>query len=229
MKNRNFVIIAIVLVSVICLGVIGYAGYTDDLSVKGNISINNKAASEDFDNDIHFDTTASTMKATVTAMDIDTEVVGTTTKTVAADTDGVTVTVGPQENGDENDLLSIKVDAGVLNFEGDKGSFTYENAQGEKCFSFGFGYNVFDKFPQYDYSDMVATIPEPGHRYEAAFSADWPEERKLRVRVQIIDKYFGNLGIIFGFRDENTASVRMTKKAEAFLREYEGIMNATAR
>lgn len=120
MKNRNFVIIAIVLVSVICLGVIGYAGYTDDLSVKGNVSINNTAASEDFDNDIHFDTTASTMKATVTAMNIETEVVDTTTKTVDADTDGVTVTVGPQENGDENDLLSIKIDAGVLNFEGDE-------------------------------------------------------------------------------------------------------------
>lgn len=120
MKNRNFVIIAIVLVSVICLGVIGYAGYTDDLSVKGNVSINNTAASEDFDNDIHFDTTASTMKATVTAMNIDTEIVETVSKTVAADTDGVTVTVGPQENGDENDLLNIKVDAGVLNFKGDK-------------------------------------------------------------------------------------------------------------
>lgn len=119
MKNRNFVIIAIVLVSVICLGVIGYAGYTDDLSVKGNVSINNSAANEDFDNDIHFDTTASTMKATVTAMNIETEEVGTTTKTVAADTDGVTVTVGPQENGDENDLLSIKIDAGVLNFKDD--------------------------------------------------------------------------------------------------------------
>ena len=120
MKNRNFVIIAIVLVSVICLGVIGYAGYTDDLSVKGNVSINNSAANEDFDNDIHFDTTASTMKATVTAMNIETEEVGTTTKTVAADTDGVTVTVGPQENGDENDLLSIKIDAGVLNFKDDQ-------------------------------------------------------------------------------------------------------------
>lgn len=116
-----------------------------------------------------------------------------------------------------------------LNFYGDRGSFTYENAQGEKEFSFGFGYNVFDKFPQDNYSDMVATIPDPGHRYDAAFSADWPEERKLRIRVQIIDKYFGNLGIVFGFRDENTVSVRMSKKAEAFLREYEGIMNANAR
>ena len=122
MKNRNLVIIAIVLVSVICLGVIGYASYTDDLSVKGNVSINNSAANEDFDNDVHFVTDAGSMKATVTAKDInsDTEDATTTSKTVAADTDGVTVTVGPQENGDENDLLSIKVDAGILNFENDQ-------------------------------------------------------------------------------------------------------------
>ena len=121
MKNRNFVIIAIVLVSVICLGVIGYAGYTDDLSVKGNVSISNSAANEDFDNDVHFDTAAASMKASVTAKDItgENETTTTVSKTVAADTDGVTVTVGPQENGDENDLLNIKVDAGILNFEGD--------------------------------------------------------------------------------------------------------------
>ena len=120
MKNRNLIVIAIVLVSVICLGVIGYASFVDDLSVKGNVSINNSSANEDFDNDVHFDTTASTIKATAKAYNIDNETTETTTKTVAADTDGVTVTVGPQENGDENDLLSIKVDAGVLNFDGDE-------------------------------------------------------------------------------------------------------------
>ncbi len=120
MKNRNFVIIAILLVSVICLGVIGYAGYTDDLSVKGNVSISNAGANEDFDNDVHFDTGAAVMKATVIAKNVETEVTETTDKTVAADTDGITVTVGPQENGDENDLLSIKVDAGVLNFKNDQ-------------------------------------------------------------------------------------------------------------
>ena len=72
-------------------------------------------------------------------------------------------------------------------------------------------------------------MPEKGHKYDAAFSADWPEERKLRIRVQIIDKYFGNLAIVFGFRDENTVSVRMSKKAEAFLDEYEGVMNAATK
>ena len=116
-----------------------------------------------------------------------------------------------------------------LDLEGKVGRFTYENAQGEKSFSFGFGHNEFGKFPQRDYSDLVATVSEKGHMYDAAFSGDWPEERKLRIRVQIIDKYFGNLAIVFGFRDENTVSVRMKKKAEGFLKEYEGIMNAKAR
>ena len=115
-----------------------------------------------------------------------------------------------------------------LDLAGDKGSFTYENAQGEKCFDFGFGYNEFGKFPEEGYSDLVATVPAPGNRYDAAFSADWAEPRKLRIRVQIIDKYFGNLAIVFGFCDADTVSVRMKKKAEAFLAEYEGIMNATA-
>ena len=114
-----------------------------------------------------------------------------------------------------------------LSFSGNKGTFSYENAQGEKSFPFGFGHNEFAKFPQYDYADMVATVSKKGNCYDAAFSADWPEPQKLRIRVQIIDKYFGNLAIVFGFRDERTVSVRMAKAAEAFLSEYSGLMNAT--
>ena len=64
--------------------------------------------------------------------------------------------------------------------------------------------------------------------YDCAVSADWPEEQKLRLRVQIIDKYFGNLAILFGFRDKDHVSVRMEKCAEAFLKEYSGWMNARA-
>ncbi len=116
-----------------------------------------------------------------------------------------------------------------LDIQGDGGSFTYENARGEKCISFGFGRNVFEKFPQEGYSDLVGTVPVAGHRYDAACSADWPAAQTLRVRVQIIDKYFGNLGILFGFRDENTVSVLFEKKAEHFLDEYQGIVNAVAR
>lgn len=115
-----------------------------------------------------------------------------------------------------------------LDFSDNKGSFTYENAQGEKVMHFGFGHNIFHKFPQTGYSDLVGTVSVPGHMYDAAFSADWPSENTLRLRVQIIDKYFGNLSILFAFRDENTVTVRMQKQAEAFLNEYNGIINAKA-
>lgn len=116
-----------------------------------------------------------------------------------------------------------------LDFKGDEGSFTYENAQGEKCMRFGFGHNVFEKFPEEGYSDLVGSVYCPGNYYDAAFSADWPSENTLRVRVQIIDKYFGNLSMLFGFSDENTVSLRMEKKAEDFLTTYRGIANAKAK
>ena len=115
-----------------------------------------------------------------------------------------------------------------LEFEENEGKFHYENAQGVKCIPFGFGHNIFAQFPEEGYSDEVGNTVAPGHTYRAAFSADWPEERKLRIRVQIIDKYFANLAIVFGFRDENNVSVRMVKQAENFLNEYNGIMTASA-
>ena len=115
-----------------------------------------------------------------------------------------------------------------LDFEGDKGTFTYENAQGEKQMRFGFGHNVFAKFPEEGYSKEIGSVRCPGNYYDAAFSADWPADYTLRVRVQIIDTYFANLSMMFGFRDENTVTIRMEKKAEDFLNEYKGIVNAKA-
>ncbi len=104
---------------------------------------------------------------------------------------------------------------------GDKGVLTYENAQGVKSLPFGFGHNEFAKFPQEGYSDLIATVPEPGHMYDCATSADWPEERKLRIKVQIIDKYFGNMSMEFGFKGDEVG-IYMQKTAEAFLDEYQG-------
>lgn len=110
----------------------------------------------------------------------------------------------------------------------DSGVFHYENAQGVKAIPFGLGHNVLGQFPEEGYADLTVNTVAPGHTYRMAASADWPEEKKLRIRVQIIDKYFGNLAIVCGFRDARTVSVRMTKVAEDFLDEYSGVMMATA-
>ena len=126
------------------------------------------------------------------------------------------------------ELNSMGIKRFRLDFDGDQGCLCYENEQGEKSLPFGFGRNVFGKFPQEGYSDLIGTVSQPGHKYNCACSADWQEPRKLRIRIQIIDKYFGNLAMVFGFRDEKHVSVRMSKTAEAFLEEYQGIMNAKA-
>ncbi len=113
-------------------------------------------------------------------------------------------------------------------FSGNTGTFFYENAQGEKQMTFGFGHNVFAKFPEEGYSKEVGSVRCPGNYYDAAFSADWPADYTLRVRVQVIDTYLANLSMMFGFRDENTVTLRMEKKAEDFMEEYKGIVNAKA-
>ena len=84
------------------------------------------------------------------------------------------------------------------------------------------GYNEFGIFPEDGYSDMVGGAPCPGNKYQCACSAIWTEPKKLQIKVQIIDKYFGNGAWTFGFKD-NRVCLRMAKAAEAFMMEYEGL------
>ena len=83
------------------------------------------------------------------------------------------------------------------------------------------GYNEFGKFPEPGYADMTATVPAENHFYDCACSGAWAEDKKLRIKVQIIDKYFGNAAFTFSFKDSRV-TLRMIKNAEAFLEEYNG-------
>ncbi len=109
-----------------------------------------------------------------------------------------------------------------LSFEADGGIFRYTNAQGDKELRFGMCKNAFGYFPETGYSDEMGTVSKTGHMYKCAASAAWVEEKKLYLKVQIIDKYFGNLHIVFGFNKDNRLGLWMQKNAEAFLYEYEG-------
>lgn len=116
-----------------------------------------------------------------------------------------------------------------LEFGEENGRLIYQNAQGEKQLDFGMVKNSFGKFPQLGYSDDRGNVHEiNGFMYDCAASAGWIEEKKLQLRVQIIDRYFGSTVMTFGFRDEETAAVRMIKHAEDFLGEYDGWMAAHA-
>ncbi|MBQ6680076.1 MAG: serine hydrolase [Lachnospiraceae bacterium] len=116
-----------------------------------------------------------------------------------------------------------------LEFAGTGGALVYENAQGEKRLEFGRKENRFVKFPEYGYSDSHGNLHRmSGFRYDAAVSAGWIEEKKLQLRVQVIDRYFGLLVITIGFKDPDHVSICMKKAAEDFFDTYEGWLYASA-
>lgn len=114
-----------------------------------------------------------------------------------------------------------------LEFDGNGGGqFGFTNAQGDKAIAFRMCENAFGAFPQEGYADEVGTVKTKGHFYRCAASAAWIEPKKLFLKVQIIDKYFGNLGITIGFDGSGKAGLYCAKSAEDFLNEYEGFAEA---
>ncbi len=92
MKNRRNVVIAFLLIAVLCLGV-GFAAVSDDLQAYGTMSVTGSDLQDDFNAAVHF-------------------------ANPAADTTGVTATVGADANGDADDKLTITVPAGVFTTQG---------------------------------------------------------------------------------------------------------------
>ena len=105
MKNRRFVIIAIVLVAVLCLGV-AFAALVDDLSIGGSLDVDNEIANADFNNDVHFDTSDAKIPSAELPLSAK---AGSNVKLEIQDVEG-----------DKNDHLSVTVPAGVLNFTGEE-------------------------------------------------------------------------------------------------------------
>lgn len=114
-----------------------------------------------------------------------------------------------------------------LNFTSkDEGVFKYENEQGVKEIGFGINKNVFGKFPELGYSDEAGGVRTTnGFMYNCATSLIFSEEKKIKLKVQIIDRYFGNFTATFAYKD-NSCTVRMIKTAEDFLDKYQGEMYA---
>lgn len=101
-------------------------------------------------------------------------------------------------------------------------TWTYENEQGQKSLQCGVNKNCFDKFPQYGYSNEIGGVKTTdGYLYDCASSAAWIEKEKLGIKIQIIDKYLGNIMATFSFKDSFCA-VKLIKHAESFLDEYQG-------
>lgn len=111
--------------------------------------------------------------------------------------------------------------------DGKSGVLNYTNAQGNKQLPFAVNANRFGKFPQLGYSgDFGGLRTTDGSMYDDAVSFAWLRDNKIRIKLQIIDRYLGNGDWIFAFKD-GSATVRMTKTAEDFLNEYNGYLVAT--
>ena len=109
-----------------------------------------------------------------------------------------------------------------ITFDEGGGTLAYTNAQGDKELSFGINANRFGKFPQKGYADRIGTVP--GDRlFDCAASAAWADTNTFFIDVQVIDTYFGRLQMIFSFREDLKLGIKMIKKAEDFMNEYEGI------
>ena len=108
-----------------------------------------------------------------------------------------------------------------------KGMLKYVNAQGEKILPFGINCNEFGKFPQTGYSNEYGAVKTTdGFTYRDAVSLAWFDQNKIGLFVQIIDKYFGNVGAIFTFHGDK-AYATFKANGENFLNEYRGELVAT--
>ncbi len=109
----------------------------------------------------------------------------------------------------------------TLRFEGDEGVWSYTTPRGPKELRFGLGKYVITEFPETHYSGL--RIREPyGKPYRCMCTGAWTEEKKFVLRVYVIDRYFGNLAVTFGYKGDELG-LFMVKYAEDFLDEYNGM------
>lgn len=122
-----------------------------------------------------------------------------------------------QLNDNPMGITTVKLD-----FYGNRGLFTYENAQGLKKLEFGICHNVQTIFPQEGYSGDVGAVYAPGNYYQCQVSAGWKEERKFYIVARILDDYLGTFSFNFCFINEDEVAFLSTGGGENFGKEYRG-------
>ena len=105
-----------------------------------------------------------------------------------------------------------------LDFSGDAGVLSFEDGEGKWNIEFGIGYNKFGKFPGTRRMSRTASVYEDG-AYDCAASAEWVEERKLKITVRVIDTFLGKVVFNLGF-DGDELSVASFRHAQRILDDY---------
>ena len=139
--------------------------------------------------------------------------------------DGKKTTATAQRIQEKEILLSenpMQIKRMRFAFSENEGELIYENAQGEKRLPFGLCKNVFSHFPEDGYENLQLGKSEPGYRHPCATSAAWQDENTLAIKSYMIGNHLGSVYMQISFNSK-TASVSMTKSANYFLNEYEGM------
>lgn len=108
-----------------------------------------------------------------------------------------------------------------LSFSEEEGVLYYENACGPKELKFGLGKYVESRFPESHYSGKAIGTPKP-EGYKCVAAGVWLQENQLLIRTNIVDDYLGNMGLVFGFKEDGSLGLYAQSAAEAFLDDYMG-------
>lgn len=108
-----------------------------------------------------------------------------------------------------------------VELSGEDGSFVFFSRGEERRIDFRMGALRMHIFPEPQYFGRAIRTPK-GEGYRTMSGARFAEARKLIIRSYLVDDYFGNLTVTLSFKGDE-ATVYMTKTAEWFLNEYQGI------
>ena len=111
----------------------------------------------------------------------------------------------------DNNNCTVKNLTITINPDKRGGKFSYSNAYGNFNIDFGFGYNIIQKFANYN--------------YRIAACASIRNENLLDIKIQVIDEVLGNIYFALNFKDPYI-TVMMRKIEEHTFDEYDGVFSA---
>jgi len=126
-------------------------------------------------------------------------------------------------NGKEYTIFNnqMQIESVRFEFDGDSGIMYYKTLRGDKKIPFSIGEYAKITFPEKHYYDYQTNLPA-NRELDALSTVVFTGESTLLLRVYITDNSKGNMTAIFTF-DGDKISIKMTKSAEWFLDEYEGV------
>ena len=127
-------------------------------------------------------------------------------------------------------VMSLHLKALQVDFEGDEGTLSWEDAEGLKTLRFGFGHHVHQNFPGFSPKEETEGNPVIVYGFNGIkvplylpciVSGAWKSDHELEILCYSIGYFVGTLKIRLSF-DENTVTAYMEPSAEHFWEELKG-------